>query len=51
MLTLFDKLAPTKKPEIKPLLIASVIILLNASITMTNTNEDKGSPASPLRSF
>jgi hypothetical protein len=44
MLTLLDKLAPTEKPEMKLLLIATEIILLNASMTMTNRNGDKGSP-------
>jgi hypothetical protein len=44
MLTLLDKLAPIEKPEMKLLLIAAKIILLNASMTMTNRNGDKGSP-------
>jgi hypothetical protein len=49
MLTLSDKLAPTEKSNIKPQSIAIAIILLNASITMTNKNEDKGFLAHTLR--
>jgi hypothetical protein len=35
-------LDPTKNPEKKPILIVAEIILFKASITMTNSEGDKG---------